>query len=135
MQITMDCCLQRKFANVLPFINGKAIVQESADNWILIDEKGEDQRLKQDIYSISASAFGDEVLVSEYVDYSKVTNALKLTPNGFLDLTLNMDAEHIAGAITTIGDAGELGGSNVAASPSMFVGRNEVHGAFVVNGI
>jgi hypothetical protein len=46
-----------------------------------------------------------------------------------------MDAEHIAGAITTIGDAGELGGSDVAASPIMFVGRNEVHGAFVVNGI
>ena len=126
---------KEQFANVLPFINGKAIVQESADNWILIDEKGEDQRLKQDIYSISASAFGEEVLVSEYVDYNKVTNALKLTPNGFLDLTLNMDAEHIAGAITTIGDAGELGGSNVAASPSMFVGRKEVHGAFVVNGI
>ena len=126
---------KEKFANVLPFINGKAIVQESADNWILIDENGEDQRLKQDIYSISASAYGEEVLVSEYVDYSKVTNALKLTPNGFLDLTLNMDAEHIAGAITTIGDAGELGGSDVAASPIMFVGRNEVHGAFVVNGI
>ena len=123
------------FANVLPFINGKAIVQESADNWILIDAKGEDQRLKQDIYSISASAFGDEVLVSEYVEYSKVTNALKLTPNGFLDLNLNMDAEHIASAITTIGDAGELGGSNIAVSPDMFIGRKEVHGAFVVNGI
>jgi hypothetical protein len=36
-----------------------------------------------------------------------------------------MDAEHIAGAITTIGDAGELDGSNVAASPSLFVGRKK----------
>lgn len=123
------------YANVLPFINGKAIVQESADNWILIDEKGEDQRIKQDIYSISASAFGDEVFVSEYVDYSKVTNALKLTPNGLLDMTLKMDAEHIASAIATIEEAGELGGSNVAVSPQYFVDRKEVHGSFVVNGI
>jgi hypothetical protein len=123
------------FANVLPFINGKAIVQESADNWILIDEKGEDQRLKQDIYSISASAFGDEIFVSEYVDYSKVTKALKLTPNGLLDMNLNMDAEHIASAITNIADAGELGGSNSTVSPQRFVGRKDVNGSFVVNGI
>lgn len=123
------------FANVLPFIDGKAIVQESADNWILIDENGVDQRLKQDIYSISASAFGQEVLVSEYVDYTKITNALKLTPNGLLDLNLNMDAEHIASAITTIEDAGELGSANVAVSPNLFIDRNEVRGAFVVNGI
>lgn len=126
---------REQFANVLPFINGKAIVQESADNWILIDEKSVDQRIKQDIYSISASAFGDEVLVSEYVDYTKVTNALKLTANGLLELNLNMDAEHIASAITNIEDAGELGGANAIVSPKLFVGRKEVRGAFVVNGI
>lgn len=126
---------REQFANVLPFINGKAIVQESADNWILINEEGVDQRLKQDIYSISASAYGDEVLVSEYVDYSKVTNALKLTANGLLDMNLNMDAEHIASAITTIEDAGELGGASVTVSPKLFVGRNVVRGSFVVNGI
>ena len=39
---------REQYANVLPFINGKAIVQESADNWILINEEGVDQRLKQD---------------------------------------------------------------------------------------
>lgn len=126
---------REQFANVLPFINGKAIVQESSDNWILIDEKGVDQRLKQDIYSISASAFGDEVLVSEYVDYSAFTNALKLTANGLLDLNLNMDAQHIATAITNIEYDGELGGAGIQVSPQAFIGKNHVLGSFVVNGI
>jgi len=124
-----------QFSNVLPFIGSKAIVQESADNWILIDEKGEDQRLKQDIYSISASAKGDEVLVSEYVDYESVISALRLTKDGFLDMTLSMDAEHIANTVWTIEAAGELGGEKIAADASHFAGKSEVDGHFIVNGI
>ncbi len=126
---------REEFANVLPFINGKALVQESADNWILINENGEDQRLKQDIYSISASAYGSEVLVSEYVDYSGITDALKLTKDGFLEMMLSMDAEHIANTIYSIDYNGELGGNNVTANADAFIGKNEINGSFVVNGI
>ena len=126
---------REEYSNVLPFIDGNAIVQESADNWILINEKGEDQKLKQDIYSISASAYGDEVLVSELVDYESVTGALKLTKDGFLDMTLNMDAEHIASTIYSIETAGELGGESVKADAGKFVNATSAEGHFIVNGI
>ena len=124
-----------EYSNVLPFIGGNAIVQESANNWILINDKGEDQRLKQDIYSISASSFGDEILVSEHVDYESVIGALKLTKDGFLDMTLNMDAEHIANAIWTIEVAGELDGAAMTADPNLFVNVSTINGHFVANGI
>lgn len=126
---------KEEYSNVLPFIDGNAIVQESADNWILINEQGEDQKLKQDIYSISASAFGDQILVSEHVDYESVVNALKLTKDGFLDMTLNMDAEHIANTISSIALAGELGGEAVKANPAGFVNTNTAEGYFIANGI
>ena len=126
---------REQFSNVLPFINGKAIVQQSANNWNIIDEKGEDQQLRQDIYSISASAYGEPILVSEHVDYEKIITALKLTKDGFLDMTLNMDAEHIANAVSSIAVAGELGGQAVTANPAKFEGVSTVDGKFVVSGI
>jgi hypothetical protein len=124
-----------EYTNVLPFFNGKAIVQESAENWILIDEQGQDQRLKQDIYSISASALGSSVLTSEYVDYESVIGALKLTKDGFLDMTLQMDAQHLANTIGAIEAAGELGGETITAVPAPFIGQTEMNGHFIVRGI
>ena len=124
-----------QFSNVLPFINGKAIVQQSANNWNVIDVNGEDQKLRQDIYSISASAYGEPILVSEHVDYEKVITALKLTKDGFLDMTLSMDAQRIANAISSIAVAGELGGQAVSADPAKFNGVSTIDGKFIVSGI
>ena len=121
------------FSNVLPFIDGKAIVQQSIHNWNLIDEEGRDQKLKQDIYSISASAYGDNILVSEHVDYESVIGAMKLNKDGFLDMTLNMDAEHIANAIVAASTA-ELG-ADVEADAVNYVEATSIAGHCVVNGI
>lgn len=124
---------REQFSNVLPFINGKAIVQESANNWILINEAGEDQKLKQDIYSISASAYGDNILVSEHVDYESVIGTMKFTKDGFLGMTLNMDAQHIADAVVALETSEQEG--TVSADAARFVNTTSVAGHCVVNGI
>jgi hypothetical protein len=121
---------REEYSNVLPFFRGRAIVQESANNWILIDEEAVDQRIKQDIYRISASAYGDHVLVSEHVDYQSVIGELKLTKDGFLGMTLNMDAEHIVSAINSFetDDAG-------SADARRFANATTINGRSLVNGI
>jgi len=120
-----------------PFFGGKAIVQESTTNWILIDSTATDQRIKQDIFSISATAFGDAVLTNEHIDqaaaaeqgdYTAVIEGLKLTKDGFLGLTLGMNAESIAEAFKAFGvnDASKYDGQTTVSGNSQVGGVNVV---------
>lgn len=51
---------KESYGDALSFHGSYAAVKESKDNWIFINKKGEDQKVKTDIYDISDSNFGDE---------------------------------------------------------------------------
>ena len=119
------------FTNVLPFIGTNAMVQENGTNWILINAQGEDQKIKQDIFNLSQTAFGDYVLVSERVDYESFIASLKLSKDGFLGMTLSMDAQHVAEAVSTIEQGEPVTGIDATA----YVNTPMVMGRCVVDGI
>lgn len=118
------------FSNVLPYIGDFAIVQENSNNWILIGKDGLDQKIRQDIYSITTSSCGDAILVSELADYESVIGALKLTKDGFLDMTLAMDAQHIAEAVAAAEQDDQVSGADAAryVNSKAVMGNCEVRG-------
>lgn len=50
------------YENVKQFHGSAAAVKESEDNWIFINKKGEDLKVKSDIYDISDDNYGDEII-------------------------------------------------------------------------
>ena len=109
-----------EYLNVLPFMGDNAIVQESENSWIFINAKGEDLKVKQDIYCISNAAMGDTELQNEYFDFDNIVSSLNLTKDGLLDMNLNMGAQTIANTIEALG-AGEDADKASEADPENYV--------------
>ena len=75
------------------FFNGDyAPVKFTSNNWGFVNKKGEDLKVKQDIFSIAPNS-GDDVFHSQYVDVQALINELQLTKNGFCGLALTSSAE------------------------------------------
>ena len=82
------------YINALSFHGSYAAVQESKDNWIFINKKGENQKVNTDIYDISDSNFGDEII--ERDDQSTGLDFSSLFDNEDLDSTEIADADSVA---------------------------------------
>lgn len=93
---------KEEFYNVQDFHGSYAAVQESENNWIFVNDKGEDQKIKTDIYHIIDDNTGDQIFHSQYFDTNSFINKLDVQPNGFLGLNLTMNAQNIINSIKKI---------------------------------
>lgn len=82
-----------EYKSVLDFYGDCSFVQDNSDDWILINEKGEDQKIKTDIRSISDSYYGDNTFTSQYFDIDAFVNSLNLKPDGFMGANLSQAPE------------------------------------------
>ena len=80
------------YEKLLSFHDGKDYTLAKVGNgdYTLINRKGEEKRLKADVYNITYENYGDTELESDYVDPAGLVNSLKLTKDGFLGLTTSM---------------------------------------------
>ncbi len=121
------------YMNVLPLDNGNAIVQESNDNWIFIDDNGEDLKIKQDIYRISNATMGNTELQNEFFDFNNIVSSLNFTKEGMLGMTINMDAQRIAAAIEALGQGDDDAESEVY--PQYYITKSVASTAMAKNNI
>lgn len=70
--------------------DGKHIfVQTGEYEWKLLDKKGEEQKLKTDIYDVGY-AMADYMVESDFLDIDDMVASLNITKDGFLGLTTKM---------------------------------------------
>lgn len=100
-----------EYNQILTFHDGVeyTIAQIGEGDYVLLNRKGEEKKLNADVYNVvDLGSVPDFVLESDYVDAEDVVNALNITKDGFLGLTMNMKAYQ---AINTINNISGLSSS------------------------
>lgn len=89
-----------EYTSVLPFSGGNCtFVRDNSGDWILVNEKGEDQKIKTDIYDIANDEFGDETFESQYFDVEAFVNGLDLQANSIMGVSVTQTPEQVVRAI------------------------------------
>ena len=123
------------FVGFTPFISGNAAVHESAETWSFINMQGEDLKVKADVYSIRPNAYGDVELTNNYLNTESVLSALNFTPQGFLGLTLQNNAQQVAARMEGIAMTGKADAQPGTVEPSSYTFNTSVDAAFRVEDI
>ena len=79
------------YMDIMPFYDGaNAFAQVSQHDYVLINKKGEEQKLKADIYNIGKGRILPEFIESDFLDIDDLVGKLHIEKEGFLGLTPNL---------------------------------------------
>ena len=76
------------YMDIMPFYDGaNAFAQVSQHDYVLLNKKGEEQKLKADIYNIGKGQMLPEFIESDFLDIEDLVSKLHIEKEGFLGLT------------------------------------------------
>lgn len=130
------------YKDIRPFYDGKfAFAQVGEHDYVLINKKGEEQKLKVDIYDIDGKN-PDSQLTSDYVDLDNLVKLLHISKESMMDLTLNMDAlkaietiNGMEGILTRISEDAKKNSTNDIADAQIYKGKTSINLGIDIQGL
>lgn len=115
------------YENIYGFHGDLAVAKDGDNSYIFINDKGEDQKLKTDIYYITEVSYGDNTFQSQYFDVKDFINSLSVKNDGIMGLTLSMNAQNIVKAMNSIS------GVSVSSDPESYTYSSDISGGTTIN--
>lgn len=130
------------YKDIRPFYDGKfAFAQVGEHDYVLINKKGEEQKLKVDIYDLDGKN-PDSQLTSDYVDLDNLVKLLHISKESMMDLTLNMDAlkaietiNGMEGILTRISEDAKKNSTNDIADAQIYKGKTSINLGIDIQGL
>lgn len=82
------------YSTVMSFMGSCALVRVSAKEWGLINDSGEELKLKTDIYDVSIET-GPLFVTSDFMDLDAIVKALHITADGLGGLNVNLNPQQM----------------------------------------
>jgi len=117
------------YKDITKFMGNNALVKLSAKDWGIIDNSGNEIKLKVDIYNINLNV-GAQSVTSDFMDLDAIVTALNITSDGFGGMGINMTPQQL---IKAYGDAS--GNSVEPIRPDRYAGKDKLEYYKSVEGV